>query len=133
MWIILGILALLLFLAVLAYNTVVARKNNVENAFGAVEAELKKRRDLIPNLVEAVKAYRDYERELLERLVALRERAAKAGSPEEELKAEGEIGRLLPRLLARLEAYPDLKASANFLQLQAALTEVEDSIAAARR
>ncbi len=133
MWVILVLLLLILLATVLAYNTVVARKNEVENAFGAVEAQLKKRRDLIPNLVETVKAYRDYERDLLERLVELRERAARAGSPEEELKAEEEIGRLLPRLMARLEAYPDLKASGNFLQLQAALTEVEDSIAAARR
>jgi len=114
------------------YNTVVARKNQVENAFGAVEAQLKRRRDLIPNLVEAVKQYMAYERDLLEKLTQLREQAEKAQG-EERLKAEGELSRVLGQVWARLEAYPDLKASGNFLQLQAALTEVEDSIAAARR
>jgi LemA protein len=114
------------------YNTVVARKNQVENAFGAVEAQLKRRRDLIPNLVEAVKQYMAYERDLLEKLTQLREQAEKAQG-EERLKAEGELSRVLGQVWARLEAYPDLKASGNLLQLQAALTEVEDSIAAARR
>jgi len=111
---------------------VVARKNQVENAFGAVEAQLKRRRDLIPNLVEAVKQYMAYEQDLLKRLTQLREQAEKAQG-EERLKAEGELSRVLGQVWARLEAYPDLKASGNFLQLQAALTEVEDSIAAARR
>jgi LemA protein len=114
------------------YNTVVARKNQVENAFGAVEVQLKRRRDLIPNLVEAVKQYMAYERDLLEKLTQLREQAEKAQG-EERLKAEGELSRVLGQVWARLEAYPDLKASGNLLQLQAALTEVEDSIAAARR
>jgi LemA protein len=124
-----GILVLLL---VWAYNTVVARKNQVENAFGAIEAQLKRRRDLIPNLVEAVKQYMAHERDLLERLTWLREWAERSQG-EEHLKAEGELSRVLGQVWARLEAYPDLKASGNFLQLQAALTEVEDSIAAARR
>jgi LemA protein len=122
----------LLALFVWVYNTVVARKNQVENAFGAVEAQLNRRRDLIPNLVEAVKQYMAYEQDLLKRLTQLREQAEKAQG-EERLKAEGELSRVLGQVWARLEAYPDLKASGNFLQLQAALTEVEDSIAAARR
>jgi LemA protein len=125
-------LGALLALFVWAYNTVVARKNQVENAFGAVEAQLKRRRDLIPNLVEAVKQYMAHERDLLERLTRLRERAERTEG-EEHFKAEGELSRVLGQVWARLEAYPDLKASGNFLQLQAALTEVEDSIAAARR
>ncbi len=132
-----AILALVLLLAVgmllaWAYNAVVARKNQVENAFGAIEAQLKKRRDLVPNLVEAVKRYMAHERELLERLVALRERLEGAVG-EEAFRLEGELSRALAALRLRAEAYPDLKASQNFLQLQAALTEVEDSIAAARR
>jgi LemA protein len=121
-----------LALFVWVYNTVVARKNQVENAFGAVEAQLKRRRDLIPSLVEAVKEYMAYERDLLERLTRLREWAERTQG-EEHLKAEGELSRVLGQVWARLEAYPDLKASGSFLQLQAALTEVEDSIAAARR
>ncbi len=124
-----GVLTLLL---VWTYNTVVARKNQVENAFGAVEAQLKRRRDLVPNLVEAVKQYMAHERDLLERLTRLRERAERTEG-EEHFKAEGELSQALRQIWARLEAYPDLKASKNFLQLQAALTEVEDSIAAARR
>jgi LemA protein len=122
----------LLALFVWAYNTVVARKNQVENAFGAVEAQLKRRRDLIPNLVGAVKEYMVHERDLLERLTRLREWAERTQG-EEHLKAEGELSRVLGQIWARLEAYPDLKASGNFLQLQAALTEIEDSVAAARR
>lgn len=129
---ILVFLGALLAFFVWAYNTVVARKNQVENAFGAVEAQLKRRRDLIPNLVEAVKRYMAYERDLLEKLTQLRERAEKAQG-EERLKAEGELSQTLRQIQARFEAYPDLKASESFLQLQATLTEVEDSIAAARR
>jgi LemA protein len=129
---ILVFLGALLAFFVWAYNTVVARKNQVENAFGAVEAQLKRRRDLIPNLVEAVRQYMAHERDLLERLTRLREWAERTQG-EEHLRAEGELSRVLGQVWARLEAYPDLKASGNFLQLQAALTEVEDSIAAARR
>ncbi|WP_022799473.1 LemA family protein [Thermus islandicus] len=124
---------LLVLLAVWAYNTVVARKNQVENAFGAVEAQLKKRRDLIPNLVEAVKQYMAYEKDLLEKLTRLREALEGTKDAEEALRLEGELSRALAALRLRAEAYPDLKASQNFLQLQAALTEAEDSIAAARR
>jgi len=122
----------LVLLFVWVYNTVVARKNQVENASGAIEAQLKRRRDLIPNLVAAVKQYMTYERDLLEKLTQLREWAERTQG-EEHFKAEGELSRVLGQIWARLEAYPDLKASGNFLQLQAALTEVEDSIAAARR
>ncbi len=129
---ILVLVGALLLLLIWAYNTVVARKNQVENAFGAVEAQLKRRRDLIPNLVEAVKQYMAYERDLLERLTWLREQAERTEG-EEHFKAESELSQALRQIWARLEAYPDLKASKNFLQLQAALTEVEDSIAAARR
>jgi LemA protein len=122
----------LLALFVWAYNTVVARKNQVENAFGAVEAQLKRRRDLIPNLVEAVKQYMAHERDLLERLTRLREWAERSEG-EEHFRAESELSQTLRQVWARLEAYPDLKASGNFLQLQAVLTEIEDSIVAARR
>ncbi|MCS7174098.1 MAG: LemA family protein [Armatimonadetes bacterium] len=132
----LGIAILVALGLLLTYNGLIARKNAVENAFGAVEAQLKKRYDLIPNLVEAVKRYMAHERELLERLTLLREEAERArarGNAEEEFRLEGEVGRLLGQLRLRAEAYPDLKASGNFLQLQAALTETEDSLAAARR
>ncbi|GAA6756413.1 LemA family protein [Thermus thalpophilus] len=132
---VLGVAALLVLGGFLTYNALIARKNQVDNAYGAVEAYLKKRHDLIPNLVEAVKRYMAHERELLERLVELRERAkeAEGKGPEEAFRLEGELSRLLAQVRLRAEAYPDLKASQNFLQLQAALTEVEDSLAAARR
>jgi LemA protein len=129
---ILVLIGVLLLFLIWAYNTVVARKNQVENAFGAIEAQLKRRRDLVPNLVEAVKQYMAYERDLLEKLTRLREWAERAEG-EERFKAESELSQALRQIWARLEAYPDLKASGNFLQLQAALTEIEDSIAAARR
>jgi LemA protein len=130
--VILTLIGTLLLVLIWAYNTVVARKNQVENAFGAIEAQLKRRRDLIPNLVEVVKQYMAYERDLLEKLTQLREQAEKAQG-EERLKVESKLSQTLKQIWARFEAYPDLKASKNFLQLQAALTEAEDSIAAARR
>jgi LemA protein len=126
------LISTLLLLLIWAYNTVVARKNQVENAFGAIEAQLKRRRDLVPNLVEAIKQYMAHERDLLERLTQLREWAERSEGAEH-FRAESELSQALRQFWARLEAYPDLKASGNFLQLQAALTEVEDSIAAARR
>jgi LemA protein len=132
-------LALLLILAIivmgfiLTYNTVISKKNNVDNALGAIDAELKKRRDLIPNLVESVKVYMQYEKDLLEKITRLRESAEKIENPEKRLQIERELSKALQSLKVRFENYPNLKANRNFLQLQATLTDVEESIAAARR
>jgi LemA protein len=127
------ILAVIIIGFILIYNTVISKKNNVDNALGAIDAELKKRRDLIPNLVESVKAYMQYEKELLEKITRLRESAEKTINSEERLKIEQELSKALYNLKLRFENYPELKASQNFLQLQATLTDIEESIAAARR
>jgi LemA protein len=130
----LAIIAVIVLVVIIAaYNKFIVLKNEVDNAFASVDVQLKKRYDLIPNLVEVVKQYMTYERDILEKLVALREQALKATNFDEVLKLENEIFKTLNILQMRAEAYPELKASANFLQLQAALSEVEDSIAAARR
>jgi LemA protein len=115
------------------YNIVISKKNNVYKALGTIDAELKKRRDLIPNLVESVRTYMQYEKELLEKITRLREFAEKTTNSEERLQIEQELSKALNILKLRFENYPQLKASQNFLQLQATLTDVEESIAAARR
>jgi LemA protein len=130
---IIAVIVLVVIFLIAAYNKLIVLKNEVDNAFASVDVQLKKRYDLIPNLVEVVKQYMTYERDILEKLVALREQALKATNFDEVLKLENEIFKTLNILQMRAEAYPELKASANFLQLQAALSEVEDSIAAARR
>jgi len=127
------ILAIVVIGFILTYNTVISKKNNVDNALGAIDAELKKRRDLIPNLVESVKAYMQYEKDLLEKITRLRESAEKIEDPEKRLQIEQELSKALQSLKVRFENYPNLKANRNFLQLQATLTDVEESIAAARR
>lgn len=131
--ILLGLAVLLVLVYVTLYNGLIARKNQVDNAFGSVEAMLKKRYDLIPNLVAAVRQYMIHEASLLERVVALRSQAMGATSPEARFKAEGELSAALRGLMVQLENYPDLKASQNVLQLQAALNEAEEQISAARR
>jgi LemA protein len=127
------ILAVIVIGFILTYNTVISKKNNVDNALGAIDAELKKRRDLIPNLVESVKAYMQYEKDLLEKITRLRESAEKIEDPEKRLQIEQELSKALQSLRVRFENYPNLKANKNFLQLQTTLTDIEESIAAARR
>ncbi|WP_027891829.1 LemA family protein [Calidithermus chliarophilus] len=131
--IVLGLAVVLVLAYVALYNGLVARKNQVDNAFGSIEAMLKKRYDLIPNLVAAVKQYMAHEANLLERVVALRSQAMGAPSPEAKFKAEGELSAALRGLMVQVENYPDLKANQNVLQLQAALNEAEEQISAARR
>ncbi len=127
------ILAVIVIGFILTYNTVISKKNNVDNALGAIDTELKKRRDLIPNLVESVKTYMNHEKELLEKITRLRESAEEIEDPEKRLQIEQELSKALQSLKVRFENYPNLKANTNFLQLQATLTDVEESIAAARR
>ena len=107
------------------YNGLVSRRNAVSNAFGSLDANLQKRFDLIPNLVATVKSYMTHERETLEALSQLRagDRAHNAGAS----------AQLIGQIMARAEAYPQLMASANFLHLQRALTEIEEQISASRR
>jgi len=116
------------------YNSLVRGRNHVRESWSSIDTELKRRYDLVPNLVESVKGYAKHEREVLERVTEARNRAvASTGSPESQAKDENVLVGALKRLLAVVEAYPDLKASGNFLALQKQLTETEDRIQAARR
>lgn len=125
---------LLLLSALLIFNSLIRRKNDVENAFASIDVMLRKRYDLIPKIVEAVKAYMNYERELLTEITELRIKALSQTLPEEErVQVENRLGSKLTDLLVAVENYPDLKASTNFLQLQGTLNEVEEQLAASRR
>lgn len=116
------------------YNSLVRGRNHVRESWAGIDTELKRRYDLVPNLVETVKGYARHEREVLERVIEARTRAvASTGSPEAQAQDENMLVGALKRLFALAEGYPDLKASENFLQLQRQLTETENRIQAARR
>jgi LemA protein len=133
--IVLGAIVLVPLIYVVAtYNTLVALRNHIRDAWGNVDTELKRRYDLIPNLVATVKGYAAHEREILERVTQLRAQClASQGRPEEQAVDENQLVAALQRLLAVVENYPQLKADQNFLQLQRELVNTEDRIQAARR
>jgi len=133
MWYLIGGVLFILFLLVLMYNSLIYRKNQIENMEGAIDAYLKQRYDLIPNLVESVKAYMEHEKSVLEEITKLRTLAMSAKSFDEKIEYESRLSELLDKLLLNVENYPQLRASENFLQLQETLTELEENIAAARR
>ncbi len=126
------VLLILLFLGT-TYNSLVSLRNKVKDQWSQIDVLLKRRTDLIPNLVETVKGYAKHESETLENVIAARNRVVEAKTTEEEIKADGELSRALGRLMAVAEAYPDLKANTNFLDLQANLKETEDKIQYARQ
>lgn len=125
-----GVVALLL---VLMYNSLIGKRNQVDSVFSTVDVMLKKRYDLIPNLVSTVKGYMQHERETLERLTQLRTQALSSRSDDEKVAINNQIEGPLRQILVAVENYPDLKASQNFLHLQGTLNEVEEQISAARR
>jgi LemA protein len=128
-----GIVVVLLLVAVYLFNRVVRLRNEVNTGWSNIDVQLKRRNDLIPNLVEAVKGYAAHERGVFEEVTAARASMAQAATPAQAGVADAQLGQALGRLFAVAEAYPDLKASQNFLQLQSDLTDTEDKIAAARR
>jgi LemA protein len=132
-WIILGVIALLVIWVVLIYNGLVAMRQRVNQAFADVDVQLKQRHDLVPNLVETVKGYASHERGTLEAVVQARNAAMTAQGPAQMAQAENMLTGALRQLFALSEAYPDLKANQNFMQLQAELADLENKIAAARR
>jgi len=132
-WIILGIVALLVILVVTIYNRLVAQRNRVDNAWGQVEVQLKRRYDLIPNLVETVKGYASHERATFENVTAARAGAAQAQGPAEQAQAENFLTQALRQLFAVAEDYPELRASENFASLQADLQDTENKIAISRQ
>jgi LemA protein len=132
--ILLGILLFLFLIIVLLYNSLVAKKNAVGNAFGTIDAMLKKRYDLLPNLVETAKQYMDFERETLTKVTELRSRAVDPGlSSAQKIQVDRQIDQAMRGIMVQVENYPELKANQNFLQLQAAWNEIEEQISAARR
>ena len=135
LWLIIGILVLLLIFVIANYNGLIRFRNEVKNAWAQIDVQLKRRYDLIPNLVETVRGYMKHERETLEAVTKARTIAQKmteAGA-EARGKAEGELSSALMRLLAVAEAYPDLKANQNFLALQEELTSTENKISFSRQ
>jgi LemA protein len=132
-WIGLGIIGLLLLYGILAFNRLVRNRNRVENAWSGIDVQLRRRYDLIPNLVVAVQGYAAHERELFEQVTAARTRAIQASSVADQGQAETEITRSLGRLMAVAEAYPQLRANENFLALQEELTATESKIAFSRQ
>ena len=137
LWIVLIVVALLAVWVVFSYNRLVSRRNEVDNAWAQIDVQLKRRLDLIPNLVETVKGYAAHERGTLEAVVQARNAAISArgqgtGS-EQQIAAENQLSGALRQLFALSEAYPDLKANQNFQQLQGEISDIENKIAAARR
>ncbi len=129
--IVLAILIVLLF--VVLYNALVQLRNRVKNAWSQIDVQLKRRHDLIPNLVETVKGYAAHESSVLENVTKARSQAVQAGSVDEKAKAEMELTGALGRLMLVVEQYPDLKANQNFLALQEELTSTENKISFSRQ
>ncbi len=128
------IIGVVLLVLVLMYNALVGKKNQVENIFGSVDAVLKKRYDLIPNLVSSVQQYMAHEKSLLNNITELRSRAMKPGlSDHEKITLDKEITSTLGSIMVAVENYPDLKANENIMHLQRTLHEIEAQISAARR
>ncbi|MGH2766797.1 MAG: LemA family protein [Actinomycetota bacterium] len=132
-WIAVGVVGALLLYGILVFNQLVRHRNRVENAWSGIDVQLKRRYDLIPNLIETVKGYATHERELFDQVTRARTRAIEAGTIGDQAQAETEITRSLGRLLAVAEAYPQLRANENFLALQEELTATESKIAFARQ
>ena len=133
LWVGIGVAAALLLALVVSYNRFVRQRNLVQESWRQVDVELRRRHDLIPNLVETVKGYAAHERTLFADVTAARTRAVQTTGPAAQAEAEEGLSRSLGGLLAVAENYPQLKASEQFLALQTELTETEDRIAAARR
>lgn len=127
------IIVLVLLFVVSTYNGLVQLRNKVRDQFSQIDVQLKKRSDLIPNLVETVKGYSKHESETLEKVIQARNTYLSAGSPSEKMKSSGELTQAIGKLFALSESYPDLKANTNFIDLQNQLKDIEDKIGYARQ
>jgi LemA protein len=132
-YVVLIIIAVLILWLVFVFNKLISLKNRSQEAWSDIDVQLKRRHDLIPNLVEAVKGYASHERELFEKVTEARTKAMGAQTMGDKAQAENALSGTLKSLFAVAENYPDLKASQNFLELQRELTDTEDKIQAARR
>lgn len=131
--VILVVVVLVLLWLIGVYNSLVSSKNKVKNQFSQIDVQLKKRYDLIPNLVETVKGYTKHETETLEKVMEARNGYASAKTDSEKVESANELSKQVTKLFALAEAYPDLKANSNFLSLQNDLKEIEDKISYARQ
>jgi LemA protein len=131
--IILGVAVILILWAISAYNSLVRLRNRRQNAFADIDVQLRQRHDLVPQLVETVKGYASHERDLLVKVTEARSAAVAAKSIDDKIVAEQQLTSALQGLRVQVEAYPDLKANQNFLQLQEELSDIENKLAAARR
>lgn len=131
--VVLALAAALLLWAVLIYNGLVRMRSTVEEAWSGIDVQLKRRTDLIPNLVSTVKGYAEHEKGTLEEVIRLRGLAQNAQGVGETAQAQGLLGAALGKLFALAESYPELKANANFAQLQASLGEIEEQVQLSRR
>jgi LemA protein len=132
-WVVLGVIVLILFWGIATYNGLVSLRQRASQAFADIDVQLKQRHDLIPNLVETVKGYATHEKETLDAVIKARNSAISAEGTSGQAQAEQQLSGALGRLIALSEAYPDLKANTNFLDLQSQLANVEDKLSAARR
>ncbi len=132
-YVILAVVVAVIGAIILIYNALVMKRQRVNQAFADVDVQLKQRQNLIPNLVETVKGYAAHEQATFQQVIAARAAAQAATTAGEMAQAEGVLSQALGKLFALAEAYPDLKANTNFLQLQQQLSSIEDKLAAARR
>jgi LemA protein len=133
LWVVLGVLVVLVLMAVSLYNSLVGLRVRADAAWSDIDTQLKRRHDLVRNVVETVKGYAAHERGVFEQVAEARSRAMAATTPAQAAQAEGVLTQALGRLFAVAEAYPELKANQGFLSLQQTLAETEDAIAASRR
>lgn len=132
-WIIIAIIVVLVIFVIASYNGLVNSRMQTKEAWSQIDVQLKRRNDLLPNLIETVKGYAKYEGSTLEKVTELRNQVAVATSPAEAMRASDELTRQVSGIFAVAESYPDLKASANFSQLQEELTNTENKIAYSRQ
>jgi LemA protein len=133
LYIVIGVVVLIVLWAIMTYNGLVSRRAMVQEGWSGIDAQLKRRADLIPNLVETVKGYATHERTTFDDLTRMRSQTGVSQDPVQRAQAEGAITAAIGKVMAVAEAYPDLKASANFQQLQKDLADIEDQIQLARR
>jgi LemA protein len=133
LWIIIGVIVIILAWFVATYNKLVGAKNAADNSWSDIDVQLKRRYDLIPNMVESVKGYAIHEKSIFENVAAARSAAMSATTPADHAAAENMLSTTLKSLFAVAENYPELKASENFMRLQSELRDAEDKIEAARR
>ena len=134
MWLAIIIGVVVILVVVFLYNSLIAKKNQVTNVFGTIDALLKKRYDLLPKLISTVKAYMQHEKSLLTEITEMRAKAVSGRlSDDEQVDLDNKLSKMLGGIMVAVENYPDLKANQNFLQLQRAMNEIEEQISAARR